>query len=182
MAPAASSELSADTETALELAFWETVKDGAPAELESYLERYPEGTFASIAKTRLDAAPQSSEGLTEPAAETSELSADTETALELTFWESVTNGTPVELESYLERYPEGTFAPLARTRLDLAAPSSGDSPDLASAAKADPLDLAFWNSVKDSNRREELQAYLEQHPGDHFAGLARARLSSPDVV
>ena len=47
---------------------------------------------------------------------------------------------------------------------------------------ADALDLAFWNSVKDSNRREELQAYLEQHPNGHFAGLARARLSSPDVT
>jgi hypothetical protein len=35
--PAASSELSADSEAALELAFWESVKDGTPAELESYL-------------------------------------------------------------------------------------------------------------------------------------------------
>jgi len=56
MAPAASPELSPDTEAALELAFWETVKDGTPAELESYVERYPEGTFASIAEARLDAA------------------------------------------------------------------------------------------------------------------------------
>jgi hypothetical protein len=46
---------------------------------------------------------------------------------------------------------------------------------------ADALDLAFWDSVKDSNRREELQAYLDQHPNGHFAGLARARLSAPDV-
>jgi hypothetical protein len=35
--------------------------------------------------------------------------------------------------------------------------------------------------VKDSNRREELEAYLEQHPNRHFAGLARARLSAPNV-
>jgi len=33
----------------------------------------------------------------------------------------------------------------------------------ASAAAADELDLAFWNSVKDSHRCEELQAYLDQH-------------------
>jgi hypothetical protein len=48
-APSASpaiSELSADNEVALELALWDSVKDGSPAELESYLERYPEGTFA----------------------------------------------------------------------------------------------------------------------------------------
>ena len=40
----------------LELVLWESVKDGSPAELESYLEQYPEGTFASLAQTRLDAA------------------------------------------------------------------------------------------------------------------------------
>jgi adenylate cyclase len=98
------------------------------------------------------------------------------------FWESVKDGSPAELESYLEQYPEGTFAPLARTRLDAAALSPADpaAPTSADAA-ADTLDLAFWNSVKDSNRREELQAYLEQHPNGHFAGLARARLSSPEV-
>jgi hypothetical protein len=48
-------ELSADNEVALELALWDSVKDGSPAELDSYLERYPEGTFASLARTRLDA-------------------------------------------------------------------------------------------------------------------------------
>jgi hypothetical protein len=30
------------------------------------------------------------------------------------------------------------------------------------------LDLAFWSSVKDSYWREELQAYLDQHPNGHF--------------
>jgi hypothetical protein len=49
-------------------------------------------------------------------------------------------------------------------------------------AAADELDLAFWNSVKDSYWREELQAYLDQHPNGHFTALARARLSSLDVT
>jgi hypothetical protein len=44
------SELSADNEVALELALWDSVKDGSPAELENYLERYPEGTFAALAQ------------------------------------------------------------------------------------------------------------------------------------
>lgn len=106
-----------------------------------------------------------------------ELSVESEVALELAFWESVKDGSPAELELYLERYPDGTFASLAKTRLD-AAVSSPDTSNHADPA-ADALDLAFWNSVKDSNRREELQAYLEQHPNGHFAALARARLSPP---
>jgi adenylate cyclase len=113
----------------------------------------------------------------------SELSGDTAAALELAFWESVKDGTAAELESYLEKFPEGTFASLARTRLAAAEDSTGSASDTPSTTAAmDELDLAFWNSVKDSNRREELQAYLDQHPNGHFAALARARMSSPEVT
>jgi adenylate cyclase len=111
-----------------------------------------------------------------------ELSAETEIALELAFWESVKDGTPAELETYLERYPDGTFAALARTRRDAALHPEADAEQLGTEPAADPLDLAFWESVKDSDRREELEAYLEQHPNGHFAGLARARLSSPEMT
>jgi len=62
---------------------------------------------------------------------------------------------------------------------ELAARSPADPTPAETAA--DALDLTFWNSVKDSNRRDELQAYLDQHPNGHFAGLARARLSSSDL-
>jgi adenylate cyclase len=113
----------------------------------------------------------------------SELSADNEVALELALWDSVKDSGPAELESYIERYPEGTFAALAKTRLAATGLSPDDPPAPTPAdAAAAALDLAFWNSVKDSNRREELQAYLEQHPNGHFAGLARARLSAQDVT
>jgi adenylate cyclase len=119
----------------------------------------------------------SDEEPTGPAA-VSELSAESEVALELAMWESVKDGSPAELETYLEQYPDGTFASLARTRLNAVAHSPADS--IPADAAADALDLAFWNSVKDSDRREELQTYLDQHPSGHFAGLARARLSSAD--
>jgi class 3 adenylate cyclase len=109
----------------------------------------------------------------------SDLSAESEAALELALWESVRDGSTDELETYLEQYPDGTFASLARTRLDAAARSQeGDAP---ADAAAEALDLTFWNSVKDSNRREELEAYLRQHPNGHFSDLARARLGSRDV-
>jgi class 3 adenylate cyclase len=110
----------------------------------------------------------------------SEPSADTEVALELALWDSVKDGGSAELQAYLEQYPGGTFASLARTRLEAGTLSSAE-PDTATPAEtaAEELDLVFWNSVKDSHRREELEAYLAQHPNGHFAELARARLSSP---
>ena len=108
-------------------------------------------------------------------ATTPELSAETEVALELAFWESVKDGSPAELEAYLERYPNGTFASLARTRI---ADARHPGPPPPAARAGDPDELAFWDSVKDSNRPEELQAYLEHYPDGHFADLARARLSA----
>src|SRR5438270_6994711 len=124
--------------------------------------------------------PEASEPPSAPAT-ISELSADNEVALELALWDSVKDSSPAELESYLEQYPDGTFASLARTRLDAAALSPAD-PATRTPEKtaAEARDRAFWNSVKDSNRREELQAYLEQHPNGHFAGLAPARRSSAE--
>ena len=127
---------------------------------------------------RLEEIPGAPEGPTGPTT-IAELSAESEVSLELALWESVKDGNPAELESYLEQYPDGTFASLARTRLDAAARSPADPAPADTAA--DALDLTFWNSVKDSNRRDELQAYLDQHPNGHFAGLARARLSSSDL-
>jgi len=112
----------------------------------------------------------------------SDLSADNEVALELALWDSVKDGAPAELESYLEQYPEGTFASLARTRIDTAELAPALAAPTLDEVAVDAFDLAFWDSVKDSNRREEFEAYLEQHPNGHFAGLARARLSSPDVA
>jgi adenylate cyclase len=39
---------------AVELAFWDTVKDrDNPAMYEAYLVRYPDGAFAALAKVRL---------------------------------------------------------------------------------------------------------------------------------
>jgi adenylate cyclase len=119
------------------------------------------------------------EGASAPEAN-SEPSADSEVALELAFWNSVKDGSPAELATYLERYPEGNFASLAQTRLNAAALSSPSPAAMTAEVVPDPLDLAFWESVKESERREELEAYLEQHPNGHFAGLARARLASPE--
>jgi adenylate cyclase len=106
--------------------------------------------------------PEPSERRSAPAA-ISELSADNDVALELPLWDSVKDGSPAELESYLEQYPEGTFASLARTRLEAAALSPSPTTPTPEEAAADALDLAFWNSVKDSTGREELQAYLVEH-------------------
>jgi class 3 adenylate cyclase len=138
--------------------------------------RIGEEVFKSNAQNPMDERSEAVQAPTGPATIT-ELSAETEVALELALWESVKDGSPAELEAYLERYPDGTFASLARTRIADARHPGPPAPAPATRA-GDPIELAFWDSVKDSNRPEELQAYLKHYPNGHFVDLARARLSS----
>jgi class 3 adenylate cyclase len=99
---------------------------------------------------------------------------------ELAFWETVKDThDPAELAAYLERYPQGVFAGLAETRRQALASQKTDAP-----VSADPdvvaVELAFWESVKDSNNPAMYEAYLKQYPTGPFAALAKVRLSELD--
>jgi adenylate cyclase len=102
--------------TALDLALWETVKDSSDVEeFLHYLQRFPNGAFAEIARDRITA-------LSEAPSEPSHVAApavDADTVVELTFWESVRDSdNPDMYEAYLEKYPDGEFVPLAKVRLE----------------------------------------------------------------
>jgi adenylate cyclase len=153
-------ELSADNEVALELALWDSVKDGGSDELAAYLEHYPEGTFASLAHTRGSVAEDTPAEEGQPAVTTPV----TPDALDLGFWDAVKDtARPEELAAYLERHPDGHFAALARARLarpeDDTAPSSPEH-------IVDAIELAFWEGVCDAQEPELLAAYLENTPRD----------------
>ena len=81
-------------DTALEAAFWESVKDGDAAGFEAYLQQFPDGTFAPLALARL----------------------------RVLVWAPMENSSAPEVfEEYLARNPDGHFAALARGRLQVVA-------------------------------------------------------------
>lgn len=43
---------------------------------------------------------------------------------------------------------------------------------------ANAVELEFWRSVKESNKSEELNAYLTRYPDGVFSGIARARIAA----
>ena len=64
-----------------------------------------------------------------------------------------------------------------------AAPAAGAaaSPALAGVAPtsgASDVELEFWRSVKESNKPEELNAYLSSYPNGQFKSLALARIAA----
>jgi hypothetical protein len=49
---------------------------------------------------------------------------------------------------------------------------------VASATPGSDVEVEFWRSVKDSNKSEELNAYVTKYPDGQFAPLARARIAA----
>jgi adenylate cyclase len=93
-------------------------------------------------------------------------------AIEMAFWQSAeAGGQKPEYEAYLERYPDGFFAPLARARLEAA-----DEPAPPPPEAVIDVELTFWNSVKDSDNPAMLHAYLDKYPDGEFRMLAEIRL------
>jgi hypothetical protein len=68
-------------------------------------------------------------------------------------------------------YLNGAAAPAA-------APSSSGPAPVASASGGSDVELEFWRSIKESNKPEELNAYLTNYPNGQFKSLALSRIAS----
>jgi hypothetical protein len=69
-------------------------------------------------------------------------------------------------------YLNGAPAPAGATA---AAPSASTA--VASAPSSD-VELEFWRSIKDSNKPEELNAYLTNYPNGQFKAIALSRIAA----
>ncbi len=103
---------------------------------------------------------------------------------ELPFWDAIKESKdPAEFAAYLEQYPHGVFAPLAEARREALQAEPSEPAPIAPPVPAPPSDvatmeLAFWESIKESTDPVEFAAYIEQYPEGSFASLAEARRQS----
>ena len=74
---------------------------------------------------------------------------------------------------YLNPVAAPTLASLPATEAVPNAPAPGAAPSMASA-----IELEFWRSVKETNKPEELNAYLATYPNGQFKSLALARIAA----
>jgi class 3 adenylate cyclase len=94
---------------------------------------------------------------------------------QLAFWESIKDSQdPAEFAAYLDKYPDGTFAALAETRRTALTKEDSSAPK---EAEADAVELAYWDTMKDSDNSDMFRAYLERYPQGAFAPLAKVRLA-----
>ncbi|MGY8704819.1 caspase family protein [Bradyrhizobium sp. 18BD] len=64
------------------------------------------------------------------------------------------------------------------TQVANAAPTAAGVVPAASAGSSDGVELEYWRSVKESNKPEELNAYLSAYPNGQFKALALARIAA----
>jgi tetratricopeptide (TPR) repeat protein len=93
-------------------------------------------------------------------------------AMELSYWETIkASNNPEDFKSYLDKYPDGQFAALAKSRSNLVRPAgnstSGDSPE-----------MSYWNAIKDSQNPSDFRSYVTKFPQGLFVELANNRVTS----
>ncbi len=95
-------------------------------------------------------------------------------AIELSFWDTIKNSTnPEDFKGYLEKYPDGQFASLARSRAQASRPTG--NPGYSDSGS---VEMTYWNAIKDSRNPSDFRAYVTRFPGGLFLELANSRISS----
>ena len=89
-----------------------------------------------------------------------------EESKDLAFWKSVRDSERIEdFQAYLDKYPAGDFASLARNRIQQYISTASNRED-----------AQFWNTVRDSDRPRDFEAYIGKFPNGQFAMIARNKL------
>jgi tetratricopeptide (TPR) repeat protein len=92
-------------------------------------------------------------------------------AIELSFWESIKSSTnPDDFKAYLDKYPDGQFAALAKSRAQPGRSASNMS-------SGDSLEMTYWNAIKDSRNASDFKAYVNKFPSGLFVEIANGRVA-----
>ena len=96
---------------------------------------------------------------------------------EFDFWNSIKDSKKAEdYQAYLNKYPNGNFADLAKLRMKKYAAAPAPAPAPAAAVDPRQADIDYWNSIKDSEKADDYKAYLEKYPKGEFVDLAKLRV------
>ena len=132
----------------MEQAFWQSIQGSTHIEdFEAYLEQWPNGTYAAQARQHR----------AELGASTAPAQPDSQ--MELAFWQSIQGSSdPAMFQAYLDRWPSGTFAVLARLNLQrltapVVAPPAQVAPPPASAISPAPVARAYYTPARNTAER-----------------------------
>ena len=161
--------------TALELSFWESIKDSDDAaSFEEFLKQFPAGTFAGLARLRLRRLKAArTAALPPPAVDVEDLDA-TFVAVKTANLRAL----PSAAAARVGRLAKGAAVAVTgkvrgRNWYRIAHAGRTAYVHAALVAAADAAEVAAWARVKDSQKASDFEAFLRRFPRGHFAGPAR---------
>jgi outer membrane protein assembly factor BamD (BamD/ComL family) len=93
------------------------------------------------------------------------------------YWNNISNSQRAQdFQGYLYNYPNGTYASLARLRISQLGGNTTQSSPVVSA-----VEEQYWNNVKNSQRPQDFQDYLNTYPSGQYALIARLRINQLSV-
>jgi TonB family protein len=170
----ANSILKADPTELAEVVFWNSIATSKnPEKFEAYLQQYPNGRFATLAKiniNELKSAQSKAEVAGEktgttpknnsnprPLPESQQTARLKQEQAESDLWNSIIkNPTIPSLQDYLRQYPSGRYAVEAQTQVE--------------SLKED----IYWNSIASSKTSEPFAEYLKKYANGRFSKLAKS--------
>jgi outer membrane protein assembly factor BamD (BamD/ComL family) len=178
-------------------AYWQQTGGGNnEAGMRAYLDRYPHGEFAELARERIAAMEearaeqadsdywnQTGRGIDEaglraylqryPNGQFSNLArqrlANIEAAQDRNYWQQTgAGGTEAGLRAYLQRYPDGDFAHTARQQLNALTSANNQA--------------AAWQAAQAANTISAYQQYINAYPNSPNANVARGRIADIETA
>ena len=163
----------------LELAFWQSIQDSKnQGDFEAYLSQFPSGTFAPLARSRLEALKRTRVAAVEPVAAIEPLD---ETYV-------------VVKRANVRALPDAKSKKVTTLSVDTGVQATGRTKDgkwvrvafrgkdafiwAPLVAEADAGELAAWGKVKGSRERIEVEGFLGDYPSGRFAERAKRLMAA----
>lgn len=158
--------------SAIEDQYWDAVKNSSRVgDFVSYLNSYPRGKYVSIARLKINQLGGSVPLGTGAVGSTGGTGGLTGT-VEQQYWDAVKGSSrPQDFQNYLRDYPNGQFVPIARLRLSQLTGNAA----IGTVSGSTPEEQ-FWNSIRNSQRAQDFQSYINNYPAGKYVALARLRI------
>jgi Flp pilus assembly protein TadD len=127
-----------------ELDFWTSIKDSEKAaDYQAYLDKYPDGDFADLAKLRIKKYAVSAAEAASPPSVPAAGSTEDPRLAEIDYWNAIKGTNNVQdYYAYLDKYPNGEFAELAKYRITQMTEAATPAPTLLVAPPAPAVEAA----------------------------------------
>ena len=152
--------------SAVEDQFWDTVKNSQRIQdFQDYLRTYPNGQYAMIANIKIR----------QLSGNTSSPPANNASNWEERDWARIQNSQRAQdFQDFLRAYPNSQYTSIANIKIRQLSGNTS-APPVSNTTSS--VEQQYWDAVKNSQRWQDFQGYLDNYPNGQYAPIARLKIS-----